>query len=47
MYLCMSLSNMVIRDHPCGGMIPYAGEWHEEALGIMRNQIERVAITDL
>jgi len=40
----MYLSDRVIRDHPCGGMIPYAGEWHEEA---RKNQVERVSLTDL
>lgn len=28
-YVSMSLSNNVVRDHSCGGMIAYAGEWHE------------------
>ena len=33
MYVCMSLSDRVIRNHSCGGMITYAGEWHEEIPG--------------
>ena len=33
MYVSMVLSDRVIRDHPCGGMIAYAGERHEEILG--------------
>ena len=39
MYVCMSLSDRVIKNHPCEGMIAYAGEWHEEVLGLMRNQV--------
>ena len=30
MYVCMSLSDKVTRDHSGGGMIAYPGEWHEE-----------------
>ena len=40
----MSLSDMVVRDHSCGGMIIYAGEWYEEVLGLMRNQVGRVTV---
>jgi len=32
-YLCILLSDRVIRDHSCGGMITYAGERHEEVPG--------------
>ena len=36
MYLCiyvsMSLSDKVVKDHYCGGMISYACEWHDEVL---------------
>lgn len=43
----MSLSYRVIRDHACGGMISYAGEWHEEVSSLMRSQVGSVALTDL
>ena len=37
LYVCMHvhilLSDRVVRDHDYGGMIAYAGEWHEEVLG--------------
>lgn len=29
MYVSMSLFDRVVRDHSCGGMIAYSGEWHE------------------
>ena len=29
-YASMSLYDKVFKDHSCGGMIAYAGEWHEE-----------------
>jgi len=29
----MSLFDKVVRDHSYGGMISYAGTWHEEVLG--------------
>jgi len=29
-YVSMSLSNRVIRNCSCGGMIAYVGEWHED-----------------
>lgn len=44
-YVCILLSDMVIRSHSCGGMISYAGEWHEGAPGLMRNQLGGVALT--
>ena len=47
MYACMSLSNRVIMDHSCGIMITYAGEWHEEVPGLIRNKLGRVALTNL
>lgn len=47
MYLCMLLSHRVVRDHSWGGMISYAGEWHDEVPGFMRNQVGRVSLTDL
>ena len=43
----MSLSNMVIMNRPCGGMISYIGEWHEEILVLMRNQLGRVVMTNI
>ena len=46
-YVCMSLSNRVSMDHSCGGMISYAGEWHDEVPDFMRNQVGRVALTGL
>ena len=35
MYVCMLMSNRVVRDHSFGGMIAYASEWHEEVLGLL------------
>jgi len=29
-YVSISLFDRVVRDRSCGGMISYAGEWHEE-----------------
>lgn len=29
MYVSVSLSDRVVRNRSCGGMIAYAGEWHE------------------
>jgi len=43
----MSLSDRVIRDHSYGGMISYAGEWHENILGLMGNQVGREILTSL
>jgi len=43
----MSLSDKVVRDHSCGGMISYAGEWHDEVLGLMGNQEGRVVKTNI
>ena len=34
-YVSLSLSNRVVRDHSCGGMIAYAGEWHDEVPSLM------------
>jgi len=33
-YIYMSLSNRVVKDHSCGGMIASASEWHEEVLSL-------------
>jgi len=30
----MSSTDRVARDHSCGRMIYYAGEWHEEVHGL-------------
>ena len=43
----MLLSNMVVRDHSCGGMIAYAGEKHEEVPGLTRNQLGRIVKTNI
>jgi len=42
----MLLSNRVVRDHSCGGMIYYENEWHEEVLG-NEESMGRVAPIDL
>jgi len=34
------LSHEFTKDHACGGMIAYAGEWHEEVPSIISNQVE-------
>ncbi len=47
MYVSMSLYDRVIRNHPCGGMISYAGEWHEEVLGLTWNQLRRVVMKNI
>lgn len=47
MYVCMSLCERVIRDHSCGVVPSYVGEWHEEVAGLMRNQVGRVNITNI
>ena len=47
MYVSMSLYFRVFKDHSCGGMISYVGEWCEDVLGLMRNQMGRVTLTDL
>ena len=47
MYVSMSLFDRVFRDHSCGGMIAYTSKWHEEVIGLMRNQVGRVASTNL
>ena len=46
MYVCM-LSNRVVKDHACGGIIIYADKWHKEVLGFMRNQVGRITLIDL
>ena len=46
-YISMSLYDRVIKDHSCGRMIAYEGEWHEEVPGLTRNQLGRVALTNL
>ena len=33
-HVSMLLSNKVVKDHSCGGMFAYAGERHEEVLGL-------------
>jgi len=38
---------MVLKDHSCGGMITYAGEKHEEFLGLTRNQLGRIVTTNI
>jgi len=43
----MLISNRVVRDNSCEGMIAYAGEPHEEVSGLMRNQLERVVTTNI
>jgi len=43
----MSLSDRVVKDLFCGGMIAYAGEWHEEVPSLMRNQVGRVALKNV
>ena len=43
----MSLSNRIVSDYACGGMIAYVGEWNEEVRGLIRNQAGRVALIDL
>lgn len=51
MFVCihayMSLSAKVVRDHSCGGMIAYAGEWHDEVPGLMGNQVGRVVMKNI
>ena len=49
-YVCVHVSMLllgnVVRDHSCGGMIAYIGEWHDEFLE-MRNQVGRVVMTNI
>lgn len=33
-YVCMLVSDRVVKNHSRGGMIAYAGEWHEEVPGL-------------
>lgn len=47
MYVSISLSNRVIKNRPCGGMIAYAGECHEEVPSLTRNQLRRVVMTNI
>jgi len=51
MYGCinvsMSLSDKVIKDHSCGRIIAYEGEWHEEVPGHMSNQLWRADLKNL
>jgi len=51
MYVCihasMSLSHMVVRDHYCGGMLAYVGEWHDDVLSLIGNQVGRVDMTHI
>jgi len=39
MYVCVhvstSLSDRVIRNHACEGVIAYGGEWHDKVIGLM------------
>jgi len=34
MYAHIPLFERIVRDHACGGMIAYAGGWHEEVLSL-------------
>ena len=45
--VCMFLSDRVVRDHSYGGMIAYASEWHDEVLGLMRNEVGRVVMKNI
>lgn len=48
MYICIyGTIQKGYRDHSCGGMIYYVGEWHEEVPVLMRNQVGRVVMTDI
>lgn len=51
MYVCihlsMSLSDGVLRYHSCGGMIANVGEYHDEVLGLMGNQVGRVVMKNI
>ena len=47
MYVCMSLSDKLIMNISYGGMIAYVGEKHEEVPDLTRNQLGRVAPTNL
>jgi len=47
MQVSMSLSHKVIGNRPCGGMIAYTGEWHEEVHGLTRNQLRRVVMKNI
>ena len=38
----MSLSDKIAKDHAFGGTISYVGEWHEELLRFVRNQVGRI-----
>ena len=43
----MSLSEKIAKDHAFGVTISYVGEWHEELLGFVRNQVGRITLRDL
>jgi len=42
----MPLFEKVVKDHSCGGMIAYTGEWHDE-FSVMRNQVGRVVMKNI
>ena len=46
-HVSMLLSDRVVKDHSCGGMISYAGERHEEVPGLTRIQLGRVVTTNI
>lgn len=46
-YVCMLLSDRVVRNHSCGEMIAYAGEWHDEVPGLIGNQVGKVVIRNI
>ena len=46
-HVSMLLSDRVVMDHSCGGKIAYVGEQHEEVLGLTRNQVGRVVMTNI
>jgi len=48
MYVCIYvLSERVVRDHSCGGMIAYAGECHDEIPSLMWNQVGRLVMKNI
>jgi len=47
MYVSMSLSKKVIKNHPYGGMIAYLGEWHGEIHVLTSNQLRRVIMKNI
>ena len=40
-YVSMSLSDRVVKDHSCRRMISYAGEWPEEIPGSWEIKLEK------